>query len=155
MEDRFRAHIEALHPAFERLITVPPVTIMSLPRAVPDRAVYLFSESDKHLYVGRTNRLRPRLQEHGRASSGHNSAPFAFLLAREATGKITATYQAAGSRGELESDPVFAVAFTAAKQRVRGMHIRFVEESDPIRQALLEMYVAVALQTPYNDFDTH
>jgi hypothetical protein len=35
------------------------------------------------------------------------------------------------------------------------MDVRFVEEPDPICQALLEIYSAVALQTPYNDFDTH
>jgi hypothetical protein len=42
-----------------------------------------------------------------------------------------------------------------AKQRVRAMNIRFVEEAVPLRQALLEIYVAVALQTPCNDFDTY
>lgn len=155
MNETFRTHVEALHPSFSRLIAMAPVTVASLPRAMPTRAVYLFSEGDNHLYVGRTNRLRPRLLEHGRRSSGHNSAPFAFLLAREATGKTTATYQTNGSRRGLEADPLFAAAFTAAKLRVRAMDIRFVEESDPMRQALLEMYVAVALQTPYNDFDTH
>lgn len=30
-----------------------------------------------------------------------------------------------------------------------------VEERDQLRQALLEIYVAVALETPFNDFDTH
>jgi hypothetical protein len=35
------------------------------------------------------------------------------------------------------------------------MDIRFIEESDPVRQALLEIYVASALQTPFNDFDNH
>jgi hypothetical protein len=35
------------------------------------------------------------------------------------------------------------------------MDIRFVEEADPLRQTLLEVYVAVALQTPHNGFDTH
>lgn len=132
-----------------------PVGVLALPREIPTRAVYLFSEGDGHLYVGRTNRLRQRLLEHGRLSSGHNSAPFAFILAREATGRTTATYQTNGSRGELEADPVFAAAFRAAKERVRAMDIRFVQELDPMRQALLEMYVAVALQTPYNDSDTH
>ena len=33
--------------------------------------------------------------------------------------------------------------------------IRFVEETDPVRQALLEIYVAAVLGTPYNDFDNH
>jgi hypothetical protein len=35
------------------------------------------------------------------------------------------------------------------------MHIRLVEEADPVRQTVLEIYVALALKTRYNDFDTH
>ncbi len=35
------------------------------------------------------------------------------------------------------------------------MDLRFVEETDPFRQALLEMYAAIALKTPHNDFETH
>ena len=35
------------------------------------------------------------------------------------------------------------------------MQIRFVDEPDPIRQALLEIYVTISLEAPYNDFDTH
>jgi hypothetical protein len=35
------------------------------------------------------------------------------------------------------------------------MDLRFVEEWDPTRQALLEIYVSVFLRTKYNDFDTH
>jgi hypothetical protein len=45
--------------------------------------------------------------------------------------------------------------FKAAKVRIRAMQVRFVEESDPIRQMLLEVYVAVVHGTPYNDFDNH
>ena len=155
MDNRFRAHVEALHPSLLDLIAMAPVSAPTLPRGMPARGVYLFSEGERHLYVGRTNRLRQRLLEHGRQSSGHNSAPFAFLLARKATGRTTATYQTNGSRGQLEADPLFAAAFTAAKQRVRAMNIRFVEQLVPLGQALLEIYVAVALQTPHNDFDTH
>ena len=52
-------------------------------------------------------------------------------------------------------DPVFASAFKAAKERIRSMEYRYVEEPDQNRQALLEIYVAVVLATPYNDFGTH
>jgi hypothetical protein len=52
-------------------------------------------------------------------------------------------------------DVAFAAAFTDAKARVRAMHVQFVEETDSLRQALLEIYVAVVLGTPYNDFNTH
>lgn len=51
--------------------------------------------------------------------------------------------------------PDFRLAFIEAKKRIRAMDLRFVEENDPVRQAVLEIYVAVSLQTPYNDFDTH
>ena len=52
-------------------------------------------------------------------------------------------------------DPAFASAFEVAKARIRAMQVRFVEVADPIRQTILEVYVALALSTPYNDFDTH
>jgi hypothetical protein len=35
------------------------------------------------------------------------------------------------------------------------MEYRYVEEADQNSQALLEIYCAVVLQTPYNDFNTH
>jgi hypothetical protein len=35
------------------------------------------------------------------------------------------------------------------------MHVQYVHEPDPLRQALLEIYVAVVTGAKYNDFDTH
>ena len=35
------------------------------------------------------------------------------------------------------------------------MEVRFVSEPNPNRQALLEVYVTIALRAPYNDFETH
>jgi hypothetical protein len=52
-------------------------------------------------------------------------------------------------------DPAFAAAFIDAKERIRAMGYRYVEETDQTRQALLEIYCAVVLNTPYNDFATH
>ena len=70
-------------------------------------------------------------------------------------GRESPTYQTTGSRTELEVEPAFKEAFLRAKERVRRMEVRYVEERDPLRQALLEIYVAVALRTPHNTFDTH
>ena len=42
-----------------------PFTFSNLPD-LPKAGVYLFSESDKPLYVGRSNGLRKRLQQHCR-----------------------------------------------------------------------------------------
>jgi hypothetical protein len=80
---------------------------------------------------------------------------FAFRLAREATGHVEASYRSEGSRAALAADPEFAAAFSKAKARVREMELRYVGETDPLRQALLEIYVAVVLRTPYNNFETH
>ena len=132
-----------------------PVRFSFLPKEMPVRGVYLFSEGALHLYVGRTNRLRKRLQNHCRLSGTHFTATFAFRIARHDTGRMKASYAPAGSRDELSNDTFFRAAFDAAKKRVNAMDIRFVEEADPVRQALLEIYVASALQTPFNDFDNH
>ena len=35
------------------------------------------------------------------------------------------------------------------------MLVRYVEETDPLRQALLEIYVSIVLATPFNDFNMH
>ncbi len=155
MDDRFRVYVESLEPSCRRLVAMVPVRVTSLPPTLPEAGIYLFSEGEEHLYVGRSNRLRGRLQEHARPSSTHNSAPFAFRLAREEVGMTKASYVPKGSRADLESREDFRAAFAEAKERIRRMDVRFVEEQEPIRQALLEMYAAVCLQTPYNDFDTH
>ena len=42
-----------------------------------------------------------------------------------------------------------------ARARVGRMHVRYVSEPEPLRQALLEIYVAVVTAAKYNDFDTH
>ena len=155
MNEIFRAHVEAMEPSFKALLEMTPICSSKLPLDMPLRGIYLFSEAGQHLYVGRSNRIRKRLQSHCRLSSGHNAATFAFRIAREDTGNLEATYSKKGSRAELEKDPDFCSAFQDAKARVRAMEIRYIEEEEPIRQAILEMYVALSLGTPYNDFDNH
>ena len=132
-----------------------PVTVATLPMDAPMSGIYLFTEDEQHLYVGRTNTIRKRLQNHCRPSSGHNSATFAFRLARQITGQTIATYTEQGSRSALENDPQFSPIFIEQKARVKNMNVRYVSEPDPMKQALLEMYVSVSLATPHNHFDNH
>ena len=127
-------------------------TLRDLPKNIPSSGIYLFSEGASHLYVGRSKRLRDRLRYH---SSSAEDAPFAFKLAREQTGNTKPSYSSKGSRKKLLADLQFRAAFQLAKERIRRMQIRFVDEPDPIRQALLEIYVTISLEAPYNDFDTH
>ncbi len=155
MHDRFRAFTEALHPKFEALMRMEPVQGL-LPHEVRGSGIYLFSEQGRHLYVGRTRDIRRRYGQHSRPSSKHNTAPFAFKLAREETQNMAADYRAGGQgRVALSGQPEFAAAFSRALMRVRKMDFRFVAEADPTRQCLLEVYVSVVHGTPYNDFDTH
>ena len=60
-----------------------------------------------------------------------------------------------GNKDFYRSDAGFCSAFETAKARVRSMSVRFVEEPNPVPQALLEIYIALALSTPFNDFDVH
>ena len=155
MNEDFQKYVEALHPKLELLINMKPVKVATMPKDAPTKAVYLFSENGKNLYVGRTNHLRNRMRQHSIPAAQHNQAVFAFRLARQQTGRIAAAYSPEGGRVALTKEPDFAEAFIAAKARIRKMDLRFVEETDPFRQALLEMYAAVALKTPHNDFETH
>ena len=140
MHDKFRAYTEALHPKFETLMGVIPVTTGTLPREIKGAGVYMFSENGRHLYVGRTRNVRSRYGQHTRTGTGHNNAPFAFKLARETTGILKSTYKSdETSRANLMFNSDFLGAFNAALARMRAMEFRFVEEKDPTRQCLLEI----------------
>ena len=154
MDSKFAALVEHLAPKLAQLLAMPALSNGALPRTMPRSGIYLFTENGRHLYVGRSNELRGRYRNHCGATE--RGAPFAILLAREATGRTRASYHTgANSRAGLMLDPAFAAAFTAAKQRIRAMEYRYVEEADQNRQALLEIYCAVVLGAPYNDFGTH
>ena len=119
---------------------------------IPERGVYVFYESDKALYVGRSNRLKARLQEHSRLSSTHNSATFAFNLAKKIHAKEIPPDV---TLKELEQASDFDKAFFEAKNHVAQMKIRVIQIDDQVTQALFEIYAALALNAPYNDFSTH
>ncbi len=153
MDKNFKSIVEGLHNKYEALMTMSPVTVDTTPNNCPVGGIYLFSENGEHLYAGRTKRkIKTRLNGHvGTAPD----SPFAWHLAREATGHTKATYQEQGSRKHLLSLPYFVTEYQKAKDRIRKMEVRYVEEPDPLKQALLEIYVAVVSGAKYNDFDTH
>ena len=116
--------------------------------------IYLFSENGKPVYVGRSRNIHNRYNGH--ISSSPDSASFAFLLAREKTGKNEAIDKSSSkTRKEQMEDCKFKEAFNEARKRIGEMQFQYVEESDSIRQALLEIYCAVKLNTEYNKFETH
>jgi hypothetical protein len=152
MNKRFTDLVASLEAKWRALLTMVPVVAALVPNDTPVGGVYLFSENGMHLYAGRTKRrIVARRRYH---FSQAPDCPFAWLLAREATGR-RATYKADGSRKALLTQAVFRAEYERAKDRIRGMHVRYVHEPDPLRQALLEIYVAIAAEARYNDFDTH
>ncbi len=156
MHPIFIPYIDLAYDKVEQLLSMPPYSCANLPKDIPKAGIYLFTENGKHLYVGRSNNIKARLSRHSRSGATHRMAAFAFLLAREQTGNIKPTYKAGDtSRNGLSQNPIFAAAFVNAKARIRQMEVRFVEEVEPTKQAILEIYAAVVLGTPYNSFDTH
>jgi len=121
---------------------------------LPEKGVYVFYEDEKPMYVGRTNNMSSRLNRHGNPSSGHNSATFAFNIAKREAIKRGMNVQM--SRSQLEGVPAFSELYLKAKSRVSKMPVRVIEIGDPILQTLFEVYAAMCLNTrEYNDFDTH
>lgn len=115
--------------------------------------IYLFTQNCQNLYVGRTKRkITSRIRDH---VAKRDDCPFAFRLARNKTGYTAATYGGDGGRKWLLGQQDFIDAYAAAKEDIRKMDVRWISEPDPLRQTLLEIYVAVTLKTPFNDLDTH
>ncbi len=55
----------------------------------------------------------------------------------------------------MTKDAVFGPVFVTCKGRIRSLDLRFVAEREPTQQALLEIYAATVLETPFNDFANH
>jgi len=129
---------------------------------IPGQGIYVFYEKGKPLYVGRSRNLRTRILNHGRRSSSHFQATFAFLIAmkkakRPGTKPRSAEPGKKPTRGDWEKHKAFSRLFAAAKERVAKMRVRVIQVSDPIEQTLLEVYAADWLGTlgRYNLFETH
>ena len=140
--------VKMLH---RRLMEMEPISSADL-RDCNYACVYVFSEAEEHLYVGRSRRVRERILQHSRPSS--QDAPFAFRLAREKAGMMKPSYQKIGSRQYLRTHPQFKAAFLEAKERIRKMKVRCVHVDDATTQALLEIYTSTVLDARYNEFKT-
>ena len=133
------------------------------------------------MYVGRSDKVADRIKSHGTGSkSGSASATFAFILTRKLWGiwngpywdgpfpkkkkerekKITIkkgsrTKEIRLDRGSLLNDPDIFKDFKQQVKKVRSMKLIVVKIEDPYKQATFEVYAALALDTPYNDFRNH
>lgn len=152
LNKNFQKRIDKLQTQLLQLKKSKSITRTDL-SSVPKRGIYLFIENKKYIYVGRTNRMRARLLEHGRESAGHNDASFAFKLAKIQAEKIGIDIRQ--KRNDLVKIKQFDKLFKEARQRVAKMDIKFIEIVDPIDQYLFEVYASEVLKTPFNDFENH
>ena len=153
MNEDFNNIIAKMQPMLDQLSEMAPLSSTE-PQGVPKRGVYVFYEDEFPIYVGRSNRLRQRLLEHGRRSSRHNSATFASNIALAALTDAGISPPET-TRTEIETYPPFRNLYDQAKDRVAAMKVRVIKIKDPIEQTIFEVYAALSLNTAYNDFDTH
>lgn len=152
---RFEALLGQMEPLLEELRVCEPHRRDIPPAAPEESGVYLFTEGDKPIYVGRTRNFRRRWGEHTQPSSPENKAPFAFNIARlDASGD---GFDITGPRKEVEARPGFRRYFLAAKLRVRAMDFRFVRIANPAVSSIFEVYASLSLGTEgeFNLFETH
>jgi hypothetical protein len=130
-----------------------------------EHGVYLFTEADRHLYVGRCglteraakrgrghSNFRTRLAGHTRPSSAHNQATFAWRLAVEA---VEGQFEGLPTtRAELQLDSRFRREFVRQKKRVAAMEFRVATIVDNFESYIFEPYAALMLDTPYNSWAT-
>ena len=78
----FASAIDSIEPSFRRLVEMNPFRLEQVPSPVPAGrpGVYLLSESDRPLYVGRARDVRDRLSNH--RSSAVTQATLAVKMAR-------------------------------------------------------------------------
>ena len=124
------------------------------------KGIYVFYEDGKPIYVGRTDRMRNRLYQHGQEKSGYNSAPLANRMAYRVACPEKSKQGYTPTKAERERIPDFQEIFYEQKPKIRKMGVRIVEVKNPEEQALFEVYAAVMLETTvrqggYNDFKNH
>jgi predicted GIY-YIG superfamily endonuclease len=153
VQDKFSKYIQMMPRLLNELKGKPLLNRNEL-HDILRSGVYVFYRENKPLYVGRSNRLKERIQEHGRPSSDHYSATLAFTIAKERM-NFNKNELRVATRNQLEKAPGFAKVFFLAKKQVAEMQVKVIEIEDQIAQTLFEIYAALTLNTKYNDFSTH
>ena len=92
--------------------------------------VYAIYENDALMYIGRSDNVSQRLQNHYTNSDGARLAI-----------KLNGNKEDANLKKQMD--------------RVKGMSVRFLEVTDPNLQALTELLATIELNPPYNDFENH
>ena len=147
MNEELRSLLAQMEPLLDTLKACSPETFTTR-KKLPEAGIYVFYEKGKALYVGRAGKgtVQKRLGNHSLPGSRAFEAPLAVRLVKEHIGE-EAKGLSAKKIGET-----YPCEFTRQKKRVREMEVRAVEIKDCTTRAAFEIYSALALGTPHNDF---
>lgn len=147
----FKEYISKLPSLHRKLNDSSPMSISPAKQFPNSPGIYVLMENEQPIYVGRSKKIRQRIQNH--IGGRPEQSSFAFKLAREITGK-KASYKPEGSRQDLMNDPDFKNAFQITVDRIRNLKVKFVIIEDDVLQHLFEVYASLELKTPHNQFGT-
>jgi hypothetical protein len=155
--ERSREMVAVVESRYRELAAAPTFKCSEAPARPAGRAgIYLLSETGEPLHVGRTGDLRKRLLSHRRRAHGTAPLRSCWLGRRPACCVLRTSPRApARTRSRTMRYEVFGAAFKRARTRIGDMDVQTVDEGDPVRQALLEIYAAVVLGAKYNSFENH
>ena len=145
---------EEILPQLEELLAIlvgsPPYHEGNLRDLGIHSGAYVFYRGEDPMYVGivgphSRGGIRTRVNQH--RSGRPNQAPLAARMTIEGLELGPMTLRQLGENHIEE--------FREQQQIVRGMEVRAVEIQCCTTLAVFEIYAAVNLRTPYNDFCTH
>ena len=147
---KFTEIVDQMQPLLDQLLGGTAYHGNTLQDLHVRHGIYAFFDREKPMYVGRVGPtskqpMRARIRNH--RSGEPRTAPLPAWMVRRHLGQndITAKKIAEDHR------PIF----DQMQERVREMEVRVVEVEDCTIQAVFEIYSALVLQTPFNDFCTH
>ena len=113
MTEEWNELIQQMPGLLEQLTSQPLIPSKDC-RILPRKGIYVFYENGKAIYTGRTNNMKRRLSQHCNPSSGHNSATFAFNIAKREASK--AGIDVSVTRSQLEKNSRFSELYLAATE---------------------------------------
>jgi predicted GIY-YIG superfamily endonuclease len=136
----------------QELNDLNPVEKSDLPNSP---GIYIFYKHGEPIYVGRTNKLKERVQMHVRPSSNRDTATFAFNLSKiEYVKKYGAIKM---KRIDFENNIEFKELFVEKKKYLSDCKFKYLVEENDVLQTMLEPYLAYKLGTYpiLNTFENH
>lgn len=142
--------INYIHKKYKLLKKSSKYKIKSIPKDCPVGGVYMFSVKGKVLYVGRTKRkISVRLKGH---ISNAGDCPLAWRMTKPTLGGEVSTYKKGERKIDYLKKRKVRHLYKAAKKRISNMNVQYIEEKDPFKRAILEIYTSFVTNSKYNEF---